>query len=166
MELVRNRLKHGTNRYWADIDQTLQDFVYNTSNGHIGAIISLLSMANTARRTVPANERAEVVLYDHFFSYFHSERMFLEGIKYSGGAFPRGLPSNKELSSLSAAEIELFHEVIACECDGTSVRITSDNDSREEATIQLKNKGWLYACETPDYTDDLVLKPASPIHLS
>ncbi|ESK90238.1 hypothetical protein Moror_7692 [Moniliophthora roreri MCA 2997] len=76
-------------------------------------------MANTARRTVPANERAEVVLYDHFFSYFHSERMFLEGIKYSGGAFPRGLPSNKELSSLSAAEIELFHEVIACECDGT-----------------------------------------------
>ncbi|KAI3603966.1 hypothetical protein WG66_004409 [Moniliophthora roreri] len=118
-------------RSWPVLDQALQEFFFVMSNGHIGAIETLLNMAAKANKVEdPDHRHLPYLSHDDFFKCFETPDDFMVILKVGSGSFCRGL-------SLFPAEYsDILRVLIAVECGGATsyIMFSSLSNALKEAS--------------------------------
>ncbi|KAK7056507.1 hypothetical protein VNI00_003063 [Paramarasmius palmivorus] len=142
------------------IDQDLKDYIYGITNGHVGAVTTLFTMAGVAK---VKDRRDDTVSLNDFLNYWNTPQAFYDGLMATKSSFSQGLPNIKELREHSEAEYNLLREVVNNECQGM-FNPGYDVDSKDAFTA-LKEAGCLYHHEVSRWHwKTSALATPSPLH--
>ncbi|KAK7020654.1 hypothetical protein VNI00_017692 [Paramarasmius palmivorus] len=148
----------------SSVDDDFKEHIYTLTNGHVGAIVTLLTMARSMQKGA-----ASKVSFRDFFNYWNTPRLFFNGLSTNNGSFCRGLPRKDQLTKLNEMERKILKDIVKNDYQGmpasspTSFPIS--NVAYKDAVDVLRRRGWLYSYESHDDPERHVLVAASPLHL-